>query len=162
LSTFESGAGDPPLSGATWSAIGGVGPLIIGGLKYGAGNLYKAGAPAGAPSAGAPPPAAAPYLTQRNNATFTSVEARPVPTGKTILASHTANQRLLIAVQGHGKTPGMNYTTIRDRLAALGFDHAVFLDGSDSAFMAVGGRMLSTPGENKDEAMVVGLGFKWP
>ncbi len=160
LWTYASGAGDPPVSPAMRSALGGVGPLIIGGLNYGTGNVYRAGAPAGAPATGAPPAAAAPFLTQRNNTTFTSAESRPANTGKTILASHTGNRKLLVAVQRHGASPGMSYTAIRNTLAGLGFDHAVFLDGSDSSFMAVPGRWVSAPGGDKDEAMVVGVGFR--
>jgi hypothetical protein len=159
--TYQAGAGDPPLAPTTVSAIGGVGPLIIDGLQHGAGNEYRKGAPAAAPLTGAPSAAAAPFLSQRNNATFVSAETRPVQTGKTILASHSANRMLLVAVQPNAVSPGMSYTAIRDTLVTLGFDQAVFLDGSDSAFMTVGGRWLSSPGANKDEGMVVGIGFKW-
>jgi len=157
-STYTTGFGDPqPTGGLT--AIGGVGPLIIGGLHYGIGNRYKSGAPAGAPAAGAPSAAAQPFLTQRNNNTFKASENLNPATGKTILASCTAKQMLLVGVQEHGATPGIRHSQIRDRLAALGFDHAVFLDGSDSSMMMVKGTWVVRPGSNKDETNVVGVGF---
>jgi hypothetical protein len=158
-STYTTGFGDPQPGSGLVSAIGGLGPLIVGGLNYGIGNTYGKGAPAGAPATGAPGAAAKPHLTQRNNNTFKASETLNAATGKTILASCTARQKLLVGVQEHGATPGIKHSQLRDRLAALGFDHAVFLDGSDSSMMMHKGTWVVRAASNKDETNVVGVGF---
>jgi len=158
-STFETDFGDPLPGSGMHAAIGGLGPLVVGGLRYGSGNRYRAGAPPSAPVTGRPGPAARPYLVQRNNNTFVSAESRATPTGKTILASCTAEHKILVAVQEDGISPGVTYTALRDTLARLGFDHAVFLDGSDSSTMMVSGGWVVRAAENKDETNVVGVGF---
>lgn len=157
LPSYTSGAGDPP--GSAITAIGGVGPLIIGGLNYGTANIYTAGAPAGAPAVGQPPPAAARHLVQRSNATLTSVEAKGAATGKTIVASSTTERAILVCVQEHGAGSGRTYAALRDALKALGFTDAVFLDGSDSSMMWFKGSFRVRPGEDKDETNIVGVGF---
>ena len=159
LWTYITGFGDPPLGGGTAAAIGGLGPLIIGGLRYGTQNRYRPGAPPSAPASGPPGTAATPFLVERSNNTFRSAESRPEPTGKTIMASSSTRRKLLVGVQAHGAAPGSRYATLRDTLGNLDFDHAVFLDGSDSAMMMVNGTWVVQAGEDKDETNIIGVGF---
>jgi hypothetical protein len=156
--SFVAGFGDPPTGPDLRAAVGGVGPLIIGGLSYGSGNIYKPGAPGSPPSSGAPPAADMPFLTQRNNNTFSSAEGRSPATGKTILASSFATRKLIVIVQPDGAA-GMSYASIRDNLLKLWVDQAVFLDGSDSVFMYTGGRFIAAPGTYKNDLDTVAIGF---
>jgi hypothetical protein len=150
--------GDPPQGADMMVAVGGLGPIIIGALKHGIGNVYRPGV--SGPATGAPPPSLQPGLIQRNNEHFKSAESKPPATGKTILASSLAKRRILIAVQEHGLKPGQTYVYIADSLLKNGFEHAVFLDGSDSATLMHEGKMVVVPGENKDETNILGIGFK--
>lgn len=159
--TYFSGFGLAPtsiLGQSVVASIGGAGPLIINGLQYGNGNHYRAGAPGATPVTGAPPAASQPFLTQRNNNTFISANGLPVGTGKTVLAANNARGRLLVCVQENG-TSGQRLSYIRDRLVALGFDQAVFLDGSDSSCLWHGGSWRISPGEYKDETNTIGIAF---
>jgi hypothetical protein len=155
---YVADSGNPPQGPDMMVAVGGLGPLIVGALKYGVGNVYKPGV--SGPVTGAPPPSLQPSLIQRNNETFKSAESRPAATGKTILASSVSKRRILIAVQEHGLNPGQTYVYIATSLLGNGFEHAVFLDGSDSATLMYEGKMVVTPGENKDETNILGIGFK--
>ena len=112
--TCKAGKGDPPVAVSTLAAIGGVGPLIVGSLPYGSGNLYKPGAPAGLPEpkTGEPPPETMPYMIQRNNATFVDASGKPPQTAKTILAYCSAKGAMLVAVQQHGEAPGETHAQI--------------------------------------------------
>lgn len=159
--TYTAGSGDPPAASSTFAAIGGAGPLIISKLKFGIGNRYKPGAPRGVnePVSGPPPAAAAPYLIQRNNNTFQDASRLPPETGKTILAFCSQKQILLVAVQPHGASPGQTHADIAFDLIQLGFDNAIFLDGSDSATMVVDGKIIVAPGQRKDNSIDVGVGF---
>jgi hypothetical protein len=153
--------GDPPATTSTLAAIGGIGPLIVGHLPYGIGNKYKAGAPASVdePAAGEPPRAAMPYMIQRNNETFKAANARPPETGKTILAYCVQKNMLLVAVQPDGVGPGQSHEQLAFDLAQRGFESAVFLDGSDSATLVVDGKLVVTPGSQKNNSIDVGIGF---
>lgn len=133
-------ANQPPQTVRTLSAVGGVGPLVINGLKYGDGNKYKAGASDSAPDTGQPPAADAPYLTQRNNNTYISLAKRGASTGKTVLAYSTAHRKLVVLIQPDGASSGIAVDDLRDKLADAGCDNAVFLDGSNSTCLKVGGR----------------------
>lgn len=155
--SYFAGPGDPPEADSTVSAIGGVGPMIVGATHYGANNIYKRGTTG--PKAGDPGPAARANLIQRNNETFKAADNHAPQTGKVILASHTVRRKLLVAVQPHGKAPGQKYKDLASDLVNLGFDHAVFLDGSDSATLMLDGQMIVSPGSNKDETNIVGIGF---
>jgi len=168
---YAAEQGDPPVNPKTLAAIGGVGPLIAGAIKYGTssvntltygvGNRYKPGAPPWViePAEGDPPPNAKPYLIQRNNNTFKSAEGHPIETGKTILAYCSWKRMLLVAAQEHGATPGVTYSSLATALTQRGFDAAVFLDGSDSAMLVMGGRVIVRPGERKNASIDVGVGF---
>ena len=87
------------------------------------------------------------------------MEGRPVSTGKTILAYSSAQNRILVIVQRDRAAAGQRYGVIRDKLVAAGVDHAVFLDGSDSSLLLVSGTWIVSPGQNKNESIVVGVGF---
>jgi exopolysaccharide biosynthesis protein len=75
------------------------------------------------------------------------------------LAYCVERNRLLVGLQEHGTTPGMKISQLAYDLLNLGFDDAVFLDGSDSATLMVDGKMIVSPAERKDNAIVVGVGF---
>lgn len=155
---FKAGRGNPPTGTGTIAAIGGLGPLIITSLPFGAGNLYRPGHQG--PATGEPGPAQSRYLVQRNNETFRSADSRPASTGKPILAYSAQSDALLVGVQQHGLGPRQSYRYIAQALAGNGFSDAIFLDGSDSAMMWFGGRFEVMPGDDKDETITVGLGFR--
>jgi len=163
---YTAGKGDPPAQKSTLAAIGGIGPLLIPDpgrgtyVRYGVGNKYSGGA-AGVdePEAGEPPAAAMPYLIQRNNETFKSANAHPDETGKTILAFNPVFLKLLVVVQQHGASPGRSLQQIAFDLYGLGFQSAVFLDGSDSATLVVDGKIVIAPGTRKNNSIDVGVGF---
>jgi hypothetical protein len=155
--SFLTGFGDPGGPDVK-AAVGGVGPLIISGRGYGTANVFAPGAPGSPPPTGEPPVGDMPYLRQRSNATFASVESRPASTGKAILASCFAERKLLVIVQPHG-VAGTSYTDIRDKLAKLWVDQAAFLDGSDSVFLWVAGRFVANPATYKDDLDTIAIGF---
>ena len=156
---FEVGQGDPPIGSGTQAAVGNLGPMLAKGLHYGIGNQYRP--PAKGPSTGDPGPALRGQLTQRNDKTFSSVEARDNRTGKTIVAWHDKENALLVGVEkDHDQgRPGETYTRLTQLLGAAGFNDAVFFDGSDSAMMWYKGRMIVAPGEYKANTMTVAIGF---
>jgi hypothetical protein len=147
--SFLAGAGDPPITPEMQVAVGGVGPLIISGIGFGTTNPFAPGAPGTPPATGAPPAADVPFLRQRSNASFDSIERRPATTGKTILAWCWSQRKLIVIVQPHGNV-GTTYTDIRNKLAALWIDHAVFLDGS---------RFAATPATCKNDLDTIAIGF---
>lgn len=155
---YQAGFGPAPSHANVKSAIGGAGPLIVDGLKFGDGNRYRAGATGSRPATGRPPVAARPFLTQRNNNTYIAFANRGAPVGKTIVASSYNRGRLLVLVQEDG-TSGHLLDHIRDRLFDLEFDNAVFLDGSDSSCLWHGGSWQVAPGSNKNETNTVGIAF---
>jgi hypothetical protein len=63
-------------------------------------------------------------------------------------------------VQPDGAPTGLTLDNLRDKLASVGTDDAVFMDGSDSAMLVVDGVFHIRQGENKDELTTVGLGFR--
>lgn len=158
---YTAAAGDPPKEASTIAAIGGVGPMIVNSLEFGAGNAYRSGAPPGIaePLTGEPPPAVKPYLIQRNNETFKDVNRRAPETGKTILAYCSAKRAVFVAVQQDGASPGQTHANLAHSLAQQGFDTAVFLDGSDSATMILNGKIVVAPGKRKNDTIDVGVGF---
>jgi hypothetical protein len=159
--SYAAGKGDPPTGASALAAVGNVGPLIIGDLQYGVGNIYRSGAPPGTsePLTGEPPEAAKTYMIQRNNETFRSASARPPDTGKTILAYCSAKRVVLVAVQQDGRGPGQTHAELANMLALLGFDFAVFLDGSDSSTLVYQGQIVIAPGTHKNATIDVGIGF---
>jgi hypothetical protein len=155
--TYSSGKGDPPTGTEVMAAVGGLGPMIIGGLEFGPENQYKPGT--FGPRTGEPPKFLKPLMIQRSNATFADAESRPAATGKTIIAACTVYQKLLIGVQPHGQGAGQSYGYIAEALLKQGFDNSVFLDGSDSTTFMLDGKLLVAPGANKDETTNLALGF---
>jgi hypothetical protein len=158
---FRFGKGNPPVSGSAGAdtAVGGLGPIIIGGLRYGVGNRYRAGVPTGAPSTGPVPSTLRPYLVQRNNNTYAALQSRGAAVGKVVVAINRTLNMLLVLVQEDGGASGMSLNTLRNKLVAIGCDDAVFGDGSDSVMLTVGGNTMIALGNNKEEATTIGLGF---
>lgn len=154
---YQFGFGDPPLAG-TFAALGGLGPLILGGLKYGVGNLYKPGTPAG-PATGQPPASVAGNLIQRNNATFEAAAKLGPRVGKVVIGHSSAAKKLIILVQPHGAATGISHNDLRDKLFSVGVDNAVFLDGSDSVLLLANGIWYVRPGQRKDQTNTIGVGF---
>ena len=158
--SYRFGMGDPPTgTGGAEVALGGLGPIIIGGLRFGAGNLYRAGVPAGAPVSGPVPAVHQPFLIQRNNNHYVSFQGRGASVGKIAVAINRTQDMLLVLVQSQGGRSGMTLNALRDKLIAVGCSDAVFGDGSDSAMLVAGGRTLIAQGEDKEEATTIGLGF---
>jgi hypothetical protein len=159
---FRFGQGDPPSgtgAGAAEMALGGMGPIIVNGLRFGVGNLYRSGVPAGAPTTGPVPATYLPYLVQRNNNHYAAFLGRGTSVGKVAVAINRSEDMLLVLVQSSGARSGMDLDGLRDRLLALGCSDAVFGDGSDSALLVVGGTTMIAQGEDKEEATTIGLGF---
>jgi len=155
--SYRFGFGNPP--GTSLAAMGGLGPVIIGKLKYGTRNLYRSGCPSGAPATGQPGSAYAGYLIQRSNFTYTSFLGLGQTTGKIAVALCRSAQKILVLVQPNGSSNGITLDTLRDKLAGVGVDDAVFLDGSDSVMLVINGTWHIRPGENKSETNTTGLGF---
>jgi Phosphodiester glycosidase len=156
--TWKFGSGNPSPSG-TLSAVGGVGPLIIDGLKYGNGNLYGPGAPANLPGTGEPSPANMRYLIQRNNNNFVDFQSQGSRRGKTVIAYASAADRVLVVHQPEQAPSGIDLGVLRDKLADVGVDNAVFLDGGDSAMLWVNRLWYTSPGSRKNHTNVVGIAF---
>ncbi|MDX2036953.1 MAG: phosphodiester glycosidase family protein [Isosphaeraceae bacterium] len=155
---WEFGFGDPP-SADTRCAIGGLGPLIINGLKYGDGNTYSAGASSSAPATGEPSPADKPYLTQRNNENFKDYHRQGARRGKTIIGHASSDGKIIVLHQRDTASTGISLEALRDKLYACGVDNAVFLDGGNSSFLWVNRVWHTKPGDNKNYTNVVGVAF---
>ena len=151
---FSSGIGNPPINSTT--AIGGLGPIIINGLKYGIENKYSEDLP-NAIQFGEPSPTDRLFLTQRSSKKFSSFASRGRRVGKTCIG--VSNTELTLLVQRHGDPEGQTLEEIRDYFFDRGCVHAVFFDGSDSAMFFENGKFLVSQGENKDETCVAGVGF---
>jgi Phosphodiester glycosidase len=180
--TWTFGPGNPPFTG-TSSAVGGVGPLIIKGQNYGDGNLYGPGAPKDLPRAypprlpsgqgtgagadaslpttekGDPSPANARYLIQRNNNNFADFQSQGARRGKTVIAYASADDKVLVVHQPEGATTGIELEDLRDKLAGVGVDNAVFLDGGDSAMLWVNRNWYTSPAARKSYTNIVGVAF---
>jgi hypothetical protein len=151
----DFGMGDPSTT-SNLSAMGGLGPLVIGGLRYGTGNRYRAGTTG--PAIGAPG-AAAGDLIQRSNATYASAASRGAGTGKVAVGHSSVERKLIVVAQPDGGT-GMSQDVFRDKLIGVGIDNAVFLDGSDSVTFWAGGSFHVQPGRMKNHSITIGLGFR--
>lgn len=156
-STITVGQGNPPLQIA---GMGGLGPLIIGRLPFGHGNLYRAGVPTGAPPMGEPGPTFRPFLVQRNNNTFVAMASRGAQVGKVALAINRFEDIVVLIVQPDNAPTGTTLEGLRDKLSAVGTDDAVFFDGSDSAMLVLNGAFHVAQAESKDELTTIGLGFR--
>lgn len=158
---YEFDLGDPPSAHLLSTAIGGLGPMIINGLKFGSRNLYRAGVPSGAPATGDPGSQFRPFLIQRSNNTYRAFAALPAATGKVLLAVSQSHDKILLIVQRHGAANPPTLDAFRDKLANVGIENAVFLDGSDSVMLNIDGTFHVRMGLNKDECCTVGIGFKY-
>jgi hypothetical protein len=157
---FEFGFGDPPIGPGYGSAgLGGLGPVIINRLKFGDGNLYRQGVPPGAPLQGDPGPKYRPFLVQRNNNHYRGLAKKGKRTGKVVMAICRSADKMLLLVQPDGVPIGISLDDLRDKLAQVGVDDAIFLDGSDSAMLMINNKFHIRQGENKDELTTIGLGF---
>jgi hypothetical protein len=156
---YAFGFGDAPTGSPYRSAIGGLGPLIINGLKYGKGNRYQPGTSAGAPTTGPPPSQYQANLIQRNNNTYIAASQLPASTGKSIIAHSSTERKLLILVQSNAASNGISLDDLRDKPHGIGLDNAVFLDGSDSAMLFHRHSFFVRQGPNKEETNTIGIGF---
>jgi Phosphodiester glycosidase len=131
------GTGDPSTSEPTArAAFGGLGPVLTGGT---------------------PPASLTPWAR--------SIYARPRGVGRGVVAIHRQANLVLLLVQRDLSLPwqrvgnAMTLAELRDVLQALGFNDAVFNDGSDSESLFARGGWLLEPGTVKDEAMDFAIGF---
>ena len=159
LGGYTFAKGDPPTE--CTASLGGLGPVIIGGLRYGSENRYRAGVPAGAPSAGEPDQKHKGFLDVRSNATYKSFVGKGPTTGKVIIGIGTGEQSLRVVVQPHGVV-STTLDSIRDTLFNQGVSNAVFLDGSDSAMLFANGKFFVHQGDYKNQSNSVGVGFQLP
>ncbi|WP_445358327.1 hypothetical protein [Microbulbifer sp. ANSA005] len=143
------------------AAIGGAGPIIINGLPYGPTNLYKKGAPKGK-LVGQPSKENAPNLIRRSNATFKAFSNhKSAPkTGMTVVAHHSTHKKLGLFVKPDGRS-NTTLEKMKNKLVSCGFDNAIFLDGSNSSMLMVGGEFYARQGVSKNKTNVVGIGFKY-
>lgn len=158
---YEVGRGHPPVGSKVAAAVGNLGPLVDDGLRYGIGNQYRP--PSHGPVVGDPGPRLRPSLTRRNDFTFKSVEVSDTRIGKTIIAWNPVANALLVGVEADHDTdlkrPGVSYSRLSAQLSAAGFTEAVFCDGSDSAMLWHGGKMVVRPGDAKANMMKLCIGF---
>jgi hypothetical protein len=157
---YSFGRGNPPVGGSI-TAMGGLTPMIIGGLKYGTGNKYAPGVPAGAPAKGEPAAQYKPYLIQRNDERYAGQAAKMAARGgKAAVALCRSAKTLLALVVPHNSKTGLSADSLRDKLAAVGVEDALMLDGSDSVMLMVNSAWQIRQGDDKDEGTTVGLAFK--
>jgi hypothetical protein len=161
--TWEFGFGNLPSSGFR-TGVGGLCPLIINGLPYGVGNIYKAGVPKGAPEEGEPAPEFKKFLIQRNSRKFTSLQKMSPRVGKSGFGV-TKDGVGFVVVQPHYASRGVKTEQFRDVFINLGCIHAMKCDGSDSVFMyrkRPDGSLVfeCSPGEIKNNSMTQAIGFK--
>jgi hypothetical protein len=154
---FSAGLGNPPSSSC--SAIGGIAPIVIGKMPYGAENVYRPGVPDGAPSTGDVAPEFMPYLVQKSNAMFSTLLSRGRLVGKTAVGFSSSAQSLVVLCQADGDA-GLDANGIRTVFIANAVDNAVFFDCSDSATLYYDKKFLVKPGANKNEFLTVAVGFK--
>lgn len=148
----------PPVT----AGLGGLNPIIIDGLPYGTSNLYSSGVKGTPKLVGEPDAEHRPFLIRRSNAGYTAMAGKSDRVGKVVVAVSVKRRRILVIVQADGATTGVSVDDLRDKLTAVGdIEHAVSLDGSDSALMTVDGARRVTQGENKDETCTIGLGFRY-
>jgi len=161
--TWQFGYGNLPSSGFR-TGMGGLCPLIINGLKYGAKNEYKAGVPSGAPLIGEPDQKFKQFLIQRSSNKFTALQKTSPRVGKSGFGV-TKDGTGIIMVQPHGISKGITTEQFRDTFIGLGCIHAMACDGSDSVFMyrkKTNNNVVfeCRPGEWKRNSMTIALGFK--
>jgi hypothetical protein len=60
----------------------------------------------------------------------------------------------------HNSKTGLSADSLRDKLAAVGVEDALMLDGSDSVMLMVNSIWKIRQGDDKDEGTTVGLAFK--
>ncbi len=154
---FSAGLGNP--SSSSCSAVGGIAPIIIDGLPYGAQNVYKAGVPIGAPPIGDVDAKFKPFLTQKSNAMFATLLSRGGTVGKTSVGYSNIKQKLFILSQANGLS-GFDANGIRTIFVGNNVNNAVFLDCSDSSTLYYDGKFLVRPGVDKNEFLTVAVGFK--
>jgi|GEM_PF-5177419 len=159
LGGYSFALGDPPAAGE--SAVGGLGPLIMDGMKYGPTNVYRLGVPAGAALTGPPDPKHKPFLEVRSSAAYAAFAERGPSVGKVIIGFGKGALPLRIVVQPDGVS-GLTIDSIRDQLHDDGVTHAAFLDGSDSALLYANDRFYVQQGAAKNWTNCVGIGFQLP
>ena len=136
IAGYHVGAGNPATREPNArSAFGGLGPVLLGG---------------------------APVTTL--TAWARSVYGRDRDVGRGVIGIHRGRGLIYLSVQRNIPfySPTVNAQTmaaVRRRLQSLGFDAAVFNDGSDSESLYAGGGWLLTPGYAKDEAMDFAIAF---
>lgn len=155
--SFTAGLGNPPTTSC--SAIGGIAPIVVAGMAYGAENKYKAGVPAGAPFTGDVDAKFLPFLFQKSNAMYAGVLARGGLVGKTAVGFSDSAQSLLVLSQEDGAS-GFDANGIRTLMLGAKMTNAVFLDCSDSATLHYGGKFLVKPGPAKDRFLTIAVGFR--
>jgi hypothetical protein len=159
---WSCGFGNPELSDSEF-AFGGGTPLIVNGLKYGVGNIYKKGTPShiAKNKFKKVAPENYKYLLQRNNNGFTAQNKKKKTVGKTILGYNSKDDTWIIVSQPNN-SPGFSYTEIRDKLYNLGYDNVLGFDGSSSATLYQDGKSMSEPNIRKNSTIPAGVNTSVP
>jgi hypothetical protein len=160
LGGYTFGQGPPP--GDTTYALGGLGPVIGGGMRFGSKNEYRKGVPAGAPETGEPGPAHRGFLEIKHSELYRSFAGQAGRNaGKVVIGYGKDELPLKIVVQRHG-VDGLSIDDIRDRLHRDGVANAVFMDGRECAILFANGRFYVQQGTLKDSTNAIGVGFQLP
>lgn len=137
VSDYHVGMGDPgAVRPDARAAFGGLGPVLLGG-------------------------SAVTTLTQWAR----SIYDREADVGRGVIAFHRSRGLILLLVQKDlssilsRTTNSMRMTDLRQLLQRMGFDDAVFNDGSDSESLYANNGWLLKPGFLKDEAMDFAISF---
>lgn len=141
------------------AAIGGIAPILVNGLPHGVRNLYKRGVPAGAPEKGPVGAKYLPFLIQKNNDMYRTLQSRGPFSGNTAVGYSSSTKKTLIIVQQDGQA-GIDADEFRSVFQDNAIDNAVFFDGSDSSTLFYDGKFLSSPGPAKNAFLTVAVGFK--
>lgn len=155
---YKFGRGEAPKT-KNGSAVGNLGPLIINGLPFGIENKYDPPQPK-ARRMGEPKDKYKRNMVQRSNLRFSVLTEKPDSSGKIGIGYNSNKNMLLLFVQPNG-TVGISISGLRDALLNIGFDSAVYLDGSDSVMLMINNKHIVKQGWFKDETNVTGIGFRY-
>ena len=154
-SVWQFGMGDP-IATATLG-VGGLAPIVIGGVPAGPTNEYAENAPSGGPSKGSVPPSFAPYLTQKSSAAYDALTIDD-PQGLAILGLDKDSGAAFVFVQDENSAT-FKLNDVRDFLMAQGVDDAVALDSGGASMLVIDGNVLVSPDIWRERTMPMAVHF---
>lgn len=143
--------------------VGGLAPVIIGGIPYGKGNLYSGEAPPGGPRKGPPPATHAEFLTQRNSTPY-DVMLDDDGQGLVIIGHDEQSGSVFVFVQeedavSNNISPGFLLDDVRDFLIAQGVDGAVLMDSGGASALVIDDKALVKPDTWRNNVIPQGIHF---